>query len=136
MKAEQFRKKQITVTAVQFTNDTKDSVFRWAQEIQMNICHDWDSNKNPLLVIPTLEGDMICHLGDWIIVEPFPTDWRKLYPCKHEIFEKTYEPINTPSSQLLEKVEQLKAEFSDRRIRELNPIWVRDQILNKITEKL
>ncbi len=37
--------------------------------------------------IATLEGTMTAHPGDWIIkgVEG------ELYPCKHEIFKKTYE---------------------------------------------
>jgi hypothetical protein len=31
---------------------------------------------------------------DWIIKEPFPTDDRCFYPCKPDIFEKTYERIS------------------------------------------
>ncbi len=41
-------------------------------------------------MIPTLEGTMKLEIGDYLIKEPFPTDWRKLYPCKREIFKKTY----------------------------------------------
>ena len=36
---------------------------------------------------------MMCSLGNYLIVEPFPTDWRKIYPCKEVIFNQTYEPI-------------------------------------------
>jgi len=43
--------------------------------------------------IDTLEGTMAVEVGDYVIKEPFPTDDRKFYPCKKEIFEKTYEPI-------------------------------------------
>jgi hypothetical protein len=32
--------------------------------------------------------------GDWIIKEPFPTTDRKFYPCKRDIFEKTYESLD------------------------------------------
>lgn len=40
------------------------------------------------IVIPTLEGEMEASSGDWIIrgVQG------ELYPCKPDIFEKTYEP--------------------------------------------
>ena len=85
-----YRKKPIDVEAVQFTEQNKDMVYRWATSIQGNVYHDWDENKKPVLMIPTLEGEMKCSLGDYLIVEPFPTDWRKLYPCKQRIFEQTY----------------------------------------------
>jgi hypothetical protein len=40
------------------------------------------------LVIPTLEGDMTAEHGDWIIKGVNG----EFYPCKPDIFEKTYEP--------------------------------------------
>jgi hypothetical protein len=45
------------------------------------------------LLIETKEGIMKAFPGDWIIKEPFPTGDRDFYPCKPDIFEKTYEPI-------------------------------------------
>ena len=45
------------------------------------------------LFIETKEGVMKAFRGDWIIKEPFATEDRKFYPCKPDIFEKTYEPI-------------------------------------------
>ena len=88
-----YRKKPIDVEAVQFTEQNKDMVYRWAKSIQGNVYHEWDENKKPVLMIPTLEGEMKCSIGDFLIVEPFPTDWRKLYPCKQDIFEKTYNVV-------------------------------------------
>ena len=88
-----YRKIPVEVEAVQFTNKTKDRVYAWATSIQGNVFHDWDENKQPILKIPTLEGEMICSLGDYLIKEPFPTDWRKLYPCKQSIFEQSYEAV-------------------------------------------
>ena len=41
------------------------------------------------LLIPTLEGLMIGAEGDWIIKEVNG----EFYPCKPDIFEKTYEPV-------------------------------------------
>jgi hypothetical protein len=89
-----FRKIPVEVEAVRFTDETKDSVYTWAKSIQANVFHDWDKEGKPILKIPTLEGEMECSLGDWLIVEPFPTDWRKLYPCKPTIFDKTYESVD------------------------------------------
>lgn len=42
------------------------------------------------MVISTLEGDMIASPGDWIITGVNGEQ----YPCKPNIFEKTYEPMN------------------------------------------
>lgn len=39
--------------------------------------------------IKTLEGTMIAHPGDWIIQGING----ELYPCKHDIFKVTYEPV-------------------------------------------
>jgi hypothetical protein len=88
-----YRKIPVEVEAVQFTDKTKDRVYAWAKSIQGSVFHDWDENKQPILKIPTLEGEMICSLGDYLIKEPFPTDWRKLYPCKQSIFEQSYEAL-------------------------------------------
>lgn len=79
------------VEAMQFTDADKDRVFVWASELQQNVYPGRDKEGQPTLLIPTLEGEMICSIGDWIIKEPFPTDWRKVYPCKNEIFRQTYE---------------------------------------------
>lgn len=40
-------------------------------------------------MIETLEGTMIVNTGDWIITG---VNGEK-YPCKPDIFEKTYEPV-------------------------------------------
>ena len=38
------------------------------------------------ITIPTLEGKMKVSNGDWVIKGEF-------YPCKPDIFEATYEPV-------------------------------------------
>jgi hypothetical protein len=92
MLVEKFVKNPVEIDAVQFTEENKDQVFAWATQIQQNVYHGWEDNQ-PILKIPTLEGFMTCSLNDYLIVEPFPTDWRKLYPCKPDIFKKTYTKI-------------------------------------------
>lgn len=44
---------------------------------------------NEELIIQTLEGNMKADPGDWIITGVHG----EKYPCKPDIFEKTYEPI-------------------------------------------
>ena len=85
-----FKKNPVEIQAVQFTDQNKDMVYNWAKSVQGNVYHSTDEVGNPTLLIPTLEGEMVCSLNDYLIVEPFPTDWRKLYPCKPSIFEQTY----------------------------------------------
>lgn len=43
----------------------------------------------PDIQIKTLEGIMTCCVGNWIIKGVNG----ELYPCKPDIFEKTYEPV-------------------------------------------
>ena len=43
----------------------------------------------PGIVIQTLEGDMYASPGDWIIKGVNG----EFYPCKPDVFEKTYEPV-------------------------------------------
>lgn len=75
-----FRKKPVVIEAVQFVgNDAECMAF-------CPIAIDPPDTK-PILVIPTLEGDHICSLGDWIIKGVKG----EFYPCKPDIFEATYE---------------------------------------------
>ena len=46
------------------------------------------------LLIETKEGVMKAFKGDWIIKESFPTGDRDFYPCKNDIFEKTYDKVD------------------------------------------
>ena len=46
-------------------------------------------NGNEPLIIHTLEGKMIAMPGDWIITGV----QGEQYPCKPDIFERTYEPV-------------------------------------------
>lgn len=57
---------------------------------------DWVSNaetgREPggVILIETLEGTMRAQMGDWIIKGVKG----EVYPCKPDIFEATYEPVN------------------------------------------
>ena len=79
-----FRKKPVVIEAEQFT-DTSDSVSE-IMELAGGKTLTWHVH-NHTLSIPTLEGNMTASNGDWIIKGVNG----ELYPCKPEIFEKTYE---------------------------------------------
>ena len=94
-----YRKKPAVIEAVQFTDETKDRVYNWAAEKQNNVYHGWDEEDirsptaKPELRIPTLEGEMVASLGDWIICGIKG----ELYPCKPDVFEQTYEEVEDSS---------------------------------------
>jgi len=96
----------VAIEAQQFTDEMKDRVYRWASEKQTNIYPTKDEYGHPILVIPTLEGEMICRINDYLIEEPFPTDDRKFYPCKPSIFKQTYAllPNDEKERLLLNKI--------------------------------
>lgn len=85
----QYRKMPVIIEAEHFTDETKDKVFSWAREIQMNVYPGFDDEK-PCLRIPTLEGEMTCSLGDFLIKGVKG----ELYPCKPDIFARTYKPVD------------------------------------------
>lgn len=86
---QKFRKLPVVIDAVQLTNQNKEMVYHELSEIQMNIQPAFRDAK-PVLLIPTLEGEMVANIGDWIIKGVNS----ELYPCKPDIFEKTYEPVD------------------------------------------
>ncbi len=71
-----FRKKPVVIEAWQFdgTNFPACYPFVWAEGE---------------LKIGTLEGDMLVSPGDWVITGVKG----EMYPCKPDIFEATYEPV-------------------------------------------
>lgn len=83
-----FIKKPIVVDAIQWLG-TKIS-FDQIVDIGMN----WDKWRpgemgSESFTIITLEGDMLVKKGDWVIKGVNG----EFYPCKPDIFEKTYERI-------------------------------------------
>ena len=81
-----FRKKPVVIEAMQFTDATKDRCFNW---VAGNRMARFDGNEDPVMLIETLEGNMVVSLGDWIIKGVKG----EFYPCKPDIFAETYEPV-------------------------------------------
>ncbi len=78
-----YRKKPVVIEAVQFTGNNVDEILGFAK----------DSFKNPLtrdVIIYTSECNMIVSIGDYVIKGVNG----EFYPCKPDIFDKTYEEID------------------------------------------
>ena len=82
-----FRKKPVVIEAMQFTNEDKDRCFNF---VRRSCYACFDSEGKPSLKIHTLEVDMTASLGDWIIKGVNG----EFYPCKPDIFEKTYAAVS------------------------------------------
>jgi len=80
-----YRKKPVVIEAMQFTDKTKDQVHTW---VACNTAADFENGK-PVLRIQTLEGIMTASFSDFIIKGVNG----EFYPCKPDIFEKTYELV-------------------------------------------
>jgi len=87
-----FRKKPVVIEAIQFNGSNKIECIEFTNQTAF-ARSEKDINgavKFWVISIPTLEGDMIASPNDWIIKGVNG----EFYPCKPDIFEKTYEPIN------------------------------------------
>lgn len=73
-----YRKKPIVIEAVQ-----------WNGRTLPDGCYKYGSTKPSWCYIDTLEGVMRVDKGDWIITGVKS----EKYPCKPDIFEATYEPV-------------------------------------------
>ena len=83
-----FKKKPVIIEAVQYTGDESclaDIDVMGLTGYSRRINDDCDELVQ--LIIPTLEGDHAANPGDWIIKGVHG----EFYPCKPEIFQKTYE---------------------------------------------
>ena len=84
----QYRKKPVVIEAVQYDGNFRClDIFSLREVSHFIVSHD--SNNKQYIKIPTLEGEMTASIGDYIIrgVQG------EYYPCKPDIFEKTYELI-------------------------------------------
>ena len=80
-----YRKKPVVIDAIQF-NDTAQCLAELSEFVGEKIKVSY-KHPVPCLVIETLEGDMKASPGDYIIKGVNG----EFYPCKPDIFDKTYE---------------------------------------------
>ncbi len=84
-----FRKKPVVIEARQFVGGAEIyDLIHWINEGQNANHRGLAYGKNKNLLIPTLEGDHLAQLGDWIIKGIAG----EFYPCKPDIFDATYVP--------------------------------------------
>lgn len=84
----QYRKKPIVVQAIQYLREENIMSVQdfFGDGNGREFIYDQDKNE---YYIKTLEGNMYCTKGDWIIKGVNG----EFYPCKSDIFEKTYEEV-------------------------------------------
>lgn len=93
-----FRKKPVVIEAFNYDGDliSSDGSFYvplWAEEAYRKGEFVYrECGESPAeLFIQTLEGEMHVAVGDWII----KGIKGEIYPCKPDIFEATYEPVDS-----------------------------------------
>lgn len=106
-----FRKKPVTVEAIQWNGNTnldevRAFVGKQLQVEEYSVAAYKAGAGRPYysVLIETKEGIMKADPRDWIIKEPFPTGDRDFYPCKNEIFRNTY---HVDVSQIPDDMESL-----------------------------
>jgi hypothetical protein len=77
-----YRKKPVVIDAIQWTGDNYLEMRKFIKTDVVTFAH-------PCLYIQTLEGRMQAYKGDYIIRGVNG----EYYPCKPDIFEKTYEKV-------------------------------------------
>jgi hypothetical protein len=86
MSVGKFRKKPVVIEAMQLTPENGAEVWEWSDSKPFY----GPRGEVTGLRIYTLEGDMKADFGDWIVRGVKG----EFYPCKPDIFEVTYEPVN------------------------------------------
>ena len=87
-----YRKKPVVIEAVRYTGHNGSNLRHWSGDviIESPVLEPRAGNPTGEYVqIKTLEGTMTAIVGDWIIKGIKD----EFYPCKPDIFEATYEPV-------------------------------------------
>jgi hypothetical protein len=97
-----YRKKPVVIEAIQYNNLNADEIDQFVgQSLKRGIESEtaYEAGVAPpiqSIFIPTLEGDHKALPGDFII----KGIKGEFYPCKPDIFEATYEKVESPFSEL------------------------------------
>lgn len=96
--ANKYRKKPVVIEAIQWNGRNESDIwtfigmFLQVSRPPHNFDHHNDITDEMItMTIPTLEGDMKAIRTDWIV----KGIKGEIYPVKNDIFEMTYEPVNT-----------------------------------------
>lgn len=92
-----FRKKPVVIEAIQWDGKNHREMYDFLEHKENDFIHAEGTNfyidhgkVAGGLIIKTLEGEHLASIGDWIIKGVNG----EFYPCKPDIFEKTYEPVD------------------------------------------
>lgn len=91
-----YRKKPVEIEAIQFTRDCFENIRIFTNGKASKFITERRPNGKSYCKIETLEGVMTATEGDFIIKGVNG----EFYPCKPDIFEKTYEPISKKSNNI------------------------------------
>ena len=83
-----FRKKPVIIEAQELTKDNAEDLAKWCGAKGFWTNHS--NNDEVFINIETLEGTITAKEGDFIV----KGIKGEFYPCKPDIFEKTYEAVN------------------------------------------
>ena len=78
-----YKKKPVVISALRFDGENVDDILEWTDGASL-----YEANTDELFIV-TLEGDMLVGPGDFVIRGVAG----EFYPCKNDIFEKTYEAV-------------------------------------------
>lgn len=87
-----YRKKPVTVEAIQWTGKNTEEILKWCEDAELEVQNEAINNVYYTyinLYINTLEGRMKASKGDYIVKGING----EFYPCKPDIFTKTYEEV-------------------------------------------
>lgn len=79
-----YRKKPVVIEAIQYIKDNIHDILTFVGNDKM-----YYNPKDNEFYIRTLEGDHRLSVNDWVI----KGIKGEFYPCKPDVFEKTYEPV-------------------------------------------
>ena len=95
-----YRKKPVVIEAFQMTPETRVDNSDWPEWLNKAWNYERDEigavfptvqgTSDATISINTLEGEMVVSFNDWIIQGVSG----ELYPCKPDIFDKTYEKVD------------------------------------------
>ena len=122
----QYRKKPVVIEAIQFNGKNAEEIEQWSNNNVKAGPASEDTLTRDYLEIETLEGTMTAQLNDYIIKGVSG----EFYPCKPDIFEKTYDSeVTTFKERLIKEQEELNDKItklyefgSTEKFKEIDPV--------------
>lgn len=122
----QYRKKPVVIEAIQFNGKNAEEIEQWSNNNVKAGPASEDTLTRAYLEIETLEGTMTAQPDDYIIKGVNG----EFYPCKPDIFEKTYDSeVTTFEERLIKEQEELNDKLvklyefgSTEKFKEIDPV--------------